>query len=648
MPPSLHAHLKRGLAFDDFHVRPEDVIEEPPIEPQDPEQRAAKRRRVEAIAAQYLRGRPPIIVTAGLRGPFNNGWKNPWTKPTKGKRRSGSGKNASTIEARSGPKTKVAVLQRDTTGRRGSAREKRRETVEAPAQSLAPSIASPETSRAARDDLSAREQDESLSHVEVPPSTAPLPDQEENEASTSTEFLSVNTEKSIRDQSPMTNPFWLRRPGSARLNMCKANAHTEASPTRTRSRHGHAQTEAKSELRISFLNAPIQVRKSPPKEDLPEHWRSSASASMVISSPAKAVDVKQDEVSSQTQITFAPHSTGLSQRSQRTVPIVTSSMGSQTRTPRSDISHSPVSSKPSQRSNKTAIKKTAEAKGSQEKHSRPKPRAVNFDSSPEKASPVGKHARQTSNTTAKITSVPQIEIEEAEMDKASTVDQQPAEKATSVQDESEELRRSYLSRDSEWSTQAAMVRAQLEFQQSTFPVLSPAAVREESQSPMDTPRPILAVPSPVATPLSAFTVQRDEPLPDESVFRGAPVSTQDLFGAASPFAFSTVKKKPEESQRSNLKFAISPGDVGALEHSDVTNNSPTPSTDRIPLKEKNTTTSSWSFISEKASQGSQGSLANRSRCSIKDADFPHLNVDTSLDDFGRHFADGFLRDIDDT
>ncbi|RAR11266.1 SAICAR synthase-like protein [Stemphylium lycopersici] len=642
MPPGLHAQLKRGLAFDDFHLRPEDVIEEPPIERADAEQRAAKRRRVEAIAAQYLRGRPPVIVTAGLRGPFDHGWQNPWAKPTKGKRRPGSGKSTSTIEARPGTKAKVAALQGDATRRRSSARERRREAAGAPAQSLAPSIASPETSRAARDDLSARAQDDSLRHIEVPPSTAALPDQDESEASTTTEMFSVNMDKmdkSTCDPSPMTNPFWLRRPASARVNMRKANAHTDASPTRTRSRHGHAQTEATAELRISFPKAPIQVRKSPPKQDSPEHWRSSASASMIISSPAKDDDGNRDETSSRSQNTFTLHSTGPSQRSQRTVPIVTSSVGSQTRTPRAGIPHSPVSSKPSQRSNKAGTKKMAEANGPQEKHTRPKPRAVNFDSSPEKTSPVRKHARQSSNTTAKTTNVPQIEVEEAEIDQVSTVDEQRAEKATSVPEESEELRRSCPSRDSEWSTQAAMVRAQLEFQQSTFPALSPAAVREESQSPMDTPRRMVAVNSPVPTPLSAFTVQRDEPLPDESLFRGVPVSTQDLFGAASPFAFSTVKKKAEESQRSNLKFAISPGNVGALEPSDGTNNSPTPSTDRIPLKEKNTT-SFWSFISEKASQGSQGSLADRSRCLTKDAGFPHLNVDTSLDDFGRHFADG--------
>ena len=81
MPLYLHPHLKRGLDFDGFHVDPEDLLEEPLGEYEDAEHRAAKRRRIEAIASRYLRGRAPVIVTAGLRGPFNNDWKNPWAKP---------------------------------------------------------------------------------------------------------------------------------------------------------------------------------------------------------------------------------------------------------------------------------------------------------------------------------------------------------------------------------------------------------------------------------------------------------------------------------------------------------------------------------------------------------------------------------------
>lgn len=42
------------------------------------EERAAKRRRIEMLGQQYLRGDGLHIMTAGLKGPFG-GWKNPWS-----------------------------------------------------------------------------------------------------------------------------------------------------------------------------------------------------------------------------------------------------------------------------------------------------------------------------------------------------------------------------------------------------------------------------------------------------------------------------------------------------------------------------------------------------------------------------------------
>lgn len=51
----------------------------------DENKRAVKRRRVEANAKAYLRGEGLFILSAGLRGPFDAGWKNPWAP--KGKKR---------------------------------------------------------------------------------------------------------------------------------------------------------------------------------------------------------------------------------------------------------------------------------------------------------------------------------------------------------------------------------------------------------------------------------------------------------------------------------------------------------------------------------------------------------------------------------
>ncbi|KAJ9268956.1 hypothetical protein DTO212C5_4962 [Paecilomyces variotii] len=45
--------------------------------------RAAKRRRIEQLGESYLTGQPLFILSASLRGPFDDGWNNPWTKTRK-------------------------------------------------------------------------------------------------------------------------------------------------------------------------------------------------------------------------------------------------------------------------------------------------------------------------------------------------------------------------------------------------------------------------------------------------------------------------------------------------------------------------------------------------------------------------------------
>ncbi|KAH0564760.1 hypothetical protein GP486_001854 [Trichoglossum hirsutum] len=62
---------------------PSDVTA-PDSEPEiDPESRVAKRRRIEQIAQQYLSGQQIFILTAGLKGPFDKNWTNPWGERSK-------------------------------------------------------------------------------------------------------------------------------------------------------------------------------------------------------------------------------------------------------------------------------------------------------------------------------------------------------------------------------------------------------------------------------------------------------------------------------------------------------------------------------------------------------------------------------------
>ena len=67
------------LHFEPVAPSPEDILcygadEETQAE------REAKKQRIETLGKQYLQGRPLFILSASLRGPLHEGWKNPWAK----------------------------------------------------------------------------------------------------------------------------------------------------------------------------------------------------------------------------------------------------------------------------------------------------------------------------------------------------------------------------------------------------------------------------------------------------------------------------------------------------------------------------------------------------------------------------------------
>lgn len=68
--------------------------------------RAAKRRRIERNAHAYLRGEGLFILTAGLQGPFDHSWENPWA--TRGRKRKADVINDESAVARA-----RKVLRRD-------------------------------------------------------------------------------------------------------------------------------------------------------------------------------------------------------------------------------------------------------------------------------------------------------------------------------------------------------------------------------------------------------------------------------------------------------------------------------------------------------------------------------------------------------
>ena len=74
------------LVFEPLYTPPEEVLYPGSDEEATPDERENKRLRVESQGRQYLNGRPLFIQTAGLRGPFDKNWVNPWRSK---KRKSG-------------------------------------------------------------------------------------------------------------------------------------------------------------------------------------------------------------------------------------------------------------------------------------------------------------------------------------------------------------------------------------------------------------------------------------------------------------------------------------------------------------------------------------------------------------------------------
>ncbi|KAF1911717.1 hypothetical protein BDU57DRAFT_460428 [Ampelomyces quisqualis] len=239
-----------------------------------------------------------------------------------------------------------------------------------------------------------------------------------------------------------------------------------------------------------------------------------------------------------------------------------------------------AASRPPESSSGFVYKKVGSTKWTISNAPRSKPRAVNFNSSP----------ADKKNSTASSKSGTQVG-KSAEKDAprttaaASKVAPRPDEPTQGSQaDETAHDGQSMGSaRHSTMSTQAAMVLAQLEFQESTFPSSSP---RPWSPPPEATRRPMMPEPSPAMTPFSVFSAQLGQAQPAGSVLRGPAISTQDLFAAASPFAFSTVKKKAEVPQRSHLSMSMTSldgHDDGGFAASPV---GPTWFPERMPVKEK--------------------------------------------------------------
>lgn len=68
------------LSYSPIHYSPNDVLCPGSSDEDTPEVCATKKLQREALGQEYLQDRPPLILSAGLRGPLHDGWVNPWGK----------------------------------------------------------------------------------------------------------------------------------------------------------------------------------------------------------------------------------------------------------------------------------------------------------------------------------------------------------------------------------------------------------------------------------------------------------------------------------------------------------------------------------------------------------------------------------------
>ncbi|PSN72974.1 hypothetical protein BS50DRAFT_174700 [Corynespora cassiicola Philippines] len=721
MPRPLHFVFKYGLDFEGCDHPSDHSFDDPVGSSATPEEQAAKRRRVEIIANKYLRyGTVPIIQSASLKGPFDKGWKNPWTKDTATPEKERPRRGASKV--------------RNHTGKQGA--QQASSKVSKPSKPPKPSrdssaVASPETARAAEPAPTFEHEGDTIDLVVGLGGNYP-------DRSSATEFFSARTDDLGQSNSnSKSDTNWLRRPQfKPTKSSVYANSREEASPTRIQ--QGFRPTDSRGELQLAPPR--IMLPKSPNNGIAQASLESGApysSASMVITSPLRstgrssstAVDrpiygtnetletmqyaqerefynsVIQDSNIQQDTNTLelaVSHSLPVSQTnnaapstSREEISIPSSSNGKlpvllfkdadttikQGYLGAKALAHLAVStaSRPSTslamagtspareqvhmaalrcaRTPQSSTKKTTRQRASRSatksglwgqsqphdqagpplsapdsfayqkvgparskaKNAKSRPRPVTFSSSPVAERKEAKRAKN-------IYDIPSEDVEpHDDTVQGAPIDEEWAEQTMGganaldqmtegvEQNEGEELDGS---RNSYYSTQTAMRQAQLEFQQGTFTSEVPdsnlaLAHMEEEISRADDDAYDYEPASPAYTPFRKFNAEFDKKHPPDADAADnaleAPMSTQELLNAASPLAFSTLKKKvPRPQGGSSLKFAV-------LSHEEPSEfvvvgteaKSPTPSNEGVGLKIRN----GLPFRSTASEKGSQETMA---------------------------------------
>ncbi|KAF2276171.1 uncharacterized protein EI97DRAFT_50952 [Westerdykella ornata] len=606
MKRGLHEHLRTGLDFEEPDIQREDIVEPQLTAYNDPTERASKRQRIERIATDYLRrGKVPTLLSTRLRGPFDS-WTNPWSnassKPT-------PQSVASTEERRSGH----------------GARNRRKQ------------------------------------HLGV---------KYKGTHDESSERLWLKRRKGKDVERYSASPAPKRSPTPSRVRRARFGGKGDGNPAKLSSR---THTDVHSAVQRTSLG----------------HWRSSASASMLISSPAAETPYKspfghmrsglrtplEHGISRQTlEVTHASAQCSRKKKSSLPVPITSGAPGS-ANTPHT-IAQEEAREGDREGSEARGARRTVQADS-------PTVMVMKARASPGNTSSfqyrrrggrrVNKVAQQpktpddiVERTASNGTPVGNSNAADAPVAqewksgsvhgdagrRPHTVHDAPSDQETTVEGPRGEQQRTSLgsdgSRQSLYSTQAAMMLAQLEFQDGTFPDPSPLSPESPlsasllpSGSQGGTPKTTLPGKSPAITPFHAFNAQLEKAGPDSWV-RSAAISTQDLFLAASPFAFSTVKKQSTAVPKgSGLRFAVFNHKNEQERVADAENcRSPRRSNERLPLRERN------SVVSFPTSQkGTQESLHCSGYVHSQTVELPGIDFPRSFDG-DVSFADQFLRNVD--
>ena len=681
MPPILHRHLRTGLDYDSIDAAPEDLLESLPDEHYDAQQRATKRQRIEAIAASVIKGKKPLILSATLRGPFEK-WDNPWAAK-------GAGKDTNRVK-----ESNARIVPRVTKGGKSQARIGTEDRVvgatvtarsnyrSRPAKHIEIGIAQEPPTLHVVHNGNPQQEDEPQGQ-----DTQSITNLTAEEHSVVTGYLSAVDQIALNADSPSSRP-----PPSVG---CIENVNPTATPLHQADTQNEGQHTAPPSIAWTKTHM------------LHTEWRSSASASMLISSPVRASAaanfsnpdspnvLRLDEVNplvvegyqsarrlawnainhvSQTGQQGTPvlrddimHSAAVCAQESPTPVIKTPTIRRSSRrtskeaAQRQPISHDLVAS-PALGSSIGFMYRKMEKTRSKENT---KSHLMTFSSSPgipkdsnraiEKAQLAPVILEEEGDNIADQTISEEVQAPYPDINDTMGTSTRVAEERCG-QGEPDSRRSNRLS--SNYSTQAALLLAQMEFQDGTCPSVSSDTPQAHWHLQDDTPQPSRRESNPIITPFHTFNAELDKrhPNPPDSVFHGPPLSTQDLFAAASPFAFSTMKKKSVRPQRSTMKFS-NPSNKRDKQADGA--RSPTPSAERIPLKDRNYRVSfsntplhgsQTSINGSQAGKTYQESMLQTPKPTRIDVGLPLLNFHPLLDNLGTNgdleFTDRLLRNLD--